>query len=207
MSTSSKLNWTYESIPGDEDRVLDYMGRLSTDRSYRRKLLLYIMTAAILGTLVMFIIYNRYEHNNRDEASSTFQYTLKRAGYNPLDHFPTKNATFTYKILRDHIGVIEPAAPMKIHSFGNQPVSGVYEVCPASYDKRTEGQSCATGTYENLNGEDISSSFRLNCVQLSTYTVDIRMYSNSGALMYRDNSTAICMTVRREIRSMVTAGM
>lgn len=199
---SSNIKWTYESIPDDEDRVLDDMEmEKSTDIFYRTKIK-YIMSAVVVGILILStILLGNLLDNSDKEEEPTFQYTFKRAGYEPLDHFPTNGNTFTYEILKHHIGVVEPGAPMKIHFFGTDPISVQYKVCPDG-----EHKSCLTGTYQHEFGEETASVFQFECVQLSTFSVDIQVRSRSGAMLYKGSSTAICMSVRREIRSLLPEG-
>ena len=114
-----------------------------------------------------------------------------------------KNDTFTYHILKGHIGIIEPSAPTQFHYFGEEPVRVDYEVCPTK-----SSDSCATGTYENTaDGQKTSTTITVKCDQYSTFGVTVRVYaSKSGSLVYKDVSTALCMSVRREIRSLLPAG-
>jgi len=138
--------------------------------------------------------------------SDDLVFTLKRAGYDPLSMF-TEDASVVakYKIFDDYISVVEPSASMSIYvedaesefSLGNE---FRYTVCPLSTANSTE--SCKLGEYS----ADATRPIKLDCTPYDTFEVTLTKYNGMTEIKTWVGQ-ALCMYVRREIRTLSTSDL
>lgn len=147
-----------------------------------------------------------YINSNESTTSSTETaifpgITLARKGYNPLEYFTSNASDFmTYEILLPHIAIVEPSADMVIYVEDND-AAKMYkvEVCD-------NGNHCTQGKLYTTEERVVSDTIAVPCLPGSILTISFTsVYHNS--FTKRDefnvsNGTALCMYVRREIRSL-----
>ncbi len=138
--------------------------------------------------------------------------TLRRVGYNALDHFDPSmaNSHLQYVFLEDYSAIIEPSASMELYfydmpSLSESSVSYEFTVCPND----DPSQSCQQGSmyYDSNSDSTIRTSVTLSCTAHSTYTVSVFAVDSEDDLVGMQTIQAICLYVRREIRSLTTSDL
>jgi hypothetical protein len=133
------------------------------------------------------------------ESLKPFDFTMKRAGYKPIPALTGESADYMkYSILSAHRAVIEPHADMMLHVPDADSSSDDfynYKICSTKYTNM-----CSRGSLKPSSGE--SSSVKIACAPQETYTIEVRKYSINNEVLGQESGTALCMYVRREIRSL-----
>jgi len=145
------------------------------------------------------------------------QFTLTRKGYDALPFFPggTNDYEFvSYKFLDDYTGVIEPHASMVLTLDENgekrlkKGYTYKYTVCP--YDEETgksvgkKSGECESG-FTKKNGDKKYFSFA--CSAFDEYAISVVEYSAAGKATRKASEKAVCMYVRRELRSLTSSDL
>lgn len=135
--------------------------------------------------------------------STSNKFTFKRLGYSPLPYFDTDASTlFTYKILKGHIGVIEPHADTVFHSYGSSSTDiWWFKACSSVYITK-----CQEGTFTNDGGDEVSTVLNFACEAYDTFDVYVEQRSSKNEVKKNLTVSALCMPVRREIRNMLSEG-
>lgn len=129
-------------------------------------------------------------------------WTLNRNGYDPLQYF-TKGEYLTYSFLDGCSGVIEPGADMNLYLSNTSSVSEYgaleYAICDIETD------DCVSGVYNVKNMK--STSFNIDCTPFDVYNVNITYKFIGQKNVDVASFNAMCMYVRREIRSLSDADL
>ena len=153
---------------------------------------------------------HKFQNSPKYSGTVTVDFTLRRVGYDALDYFdPNYDSQLTYVFLTDYKAVIEPSVEMEFFLYDSSSLYEgiVYEffVCPDS------GSSCQSGEYyyDNSTQSIVSDSVIFNeCTpQSDTYTITVFTVTSDGEVINQYSATAICMYVRREIRSLSTSDL
>ncbi len=145
------------------------------------------------------------------DSSYITTYTLKRDGnYDALTYFdPAQVTHLTYTFLKPYQAVIEPYASMTLSFYGfdslpsNSTYYYEYIVCPIDNLE----QSCQSGAMyiDTSTSNTVTTSIYFACEPHQTYTFLIfAIDSLTSTVLEESESLAICMYVRREIRSYST---
>eukprot|EP01038_Epipyxis_sp_PR26KG_P004342 gene4342-6145_t len=129
-------------------------------------------------------------------------YSLNRVGYPLLQYFnQNERGSLKYLFLVPHAGIIEPYASMELTLFGDSVVSSrnyEYTICDSK-----ETKTCISGsTKYSSTSEYSASSFKFSCSPHEKFSLAVKEFDENGQLLTEDDSTAVCMTVRREIRDL-----
>jgi len=141
-------------------------------------------------------------NNTSDESiypSLALNFTLKRQSYPPLEYFgSTADSLTKYAFLEGYSAVIEPMADMEL-VLDSQYDSVNFTVCPT--DKL---QDCQQGYSLKKPHEKIAyRTINFNCRPHDTYIVSVNAQNfHSGEVIPIAQGMAICLYVRREIRSL-----
>eukprot|EP01038_Epipyxis_sp_PR26KG_P009550 gene9550-12862_t len=125
--------------------------------------------------------------------------SFSRVGYRLLDYFNTSSKSkIKYPLLHNYMGIIEPSAKMVLRSYNTSVERGTgftykHEICEIRNDIETS----------NCILRDITDSFVYNCYPYDKFSITINKYNGkNGALVGSRSGQAICLYVRREIRSL-----
>lgn len=167
----------------------------------------------ILGSLFVFTsnasasfrsVSNFARPLNMNEANS-LSFTLQRVNYAPLPYFSDKYKAENiaqYKFLSDYTAVIEPYADMQLFFYdgGNSDSVYTYEVC----ESLSDGKSCQSRKVLNYGTTSVSNEgVYFQCTAHDKYEISVTEYNNDESeILQQTKSSAICMYVRREIRSL-----
>ena len=127
-------------------------------------------------------------------------YTLTRKGYSELQYFKSDNSVVTsYRFLEDYQAVIEPYVDMKLKVY--EQFEGVtsyqYKLCDV-----TTGDTCYSGTYDTSAPDD-QQMVNVPCKPFDIFTIEVTGYnSNNEEIVVSTSGEAVCMYIRREMRSM-----
>jgi hypothetical protein len=164
-------------------------------------------------TLVLYISYSSgkdsmvtlYSASEEETSSSGVKFTLKRAQYAPLRCFVDSSRDFLkYRILKEHIAVIEPHAPMQVHLFGDSDTdkfSYRFQICPSSSSSSSSSTACYSSV---MNAKQESGSVTIACKPQSIYSITVtELHPSTNTPTSRSvQGTALCMYVRRDIESL-----
>lgn len=137
---------------------------------------------------------------------SSFAFTLRRIGYDPLDTFinPDAEDALKYTFLTSHVAVIEPNADMNLYispDEDNDALHYHYHICSAS-----KPDECSKGAYSSKSTDDVVVN--IGCTPKDTYNIVVHKYiSSSNELIGEASGSAICSYVRREIRALIDADL
>jgi hypothetical protein len=149
--------------------------------------------------------------NNLKGELDSLTFTLERDGYSALDYFdPTYDSQLNYLFLGDYTAIIEPGAAMKLSfyefsSLSDDSVSYEYTIC----SNDDADQSCQQGSmyYDTNSKATVTSSVTFSCSPRSTYTMTVFEVSKEGSVLSSAFGQALCLYIRREIRSLTTADL
>lgn len=149
---------------------------------------------------------------SEDSSLSGLQFTLNRYQYQPLRSFIDPSREFLkYQILREHVAVIEPHAPMQLYMFGDsdtEKYSYRFKICPL--DSSSSASSSSSACYSSvMNAQQESGTVTIPCKPQSVYTITVtELISTTNAPTSRSaEGTAICMYVRRDIESLTPSDL
>lgn len=130
-------------------------------------------------------------------------FTLCRSSYDPLPFFGSDASTLLqYSHLSDYTAIVEPHITMKFAILDDDlPDDNYYKfsLCESSDDE----ESCVEGKYFP-DDSDSSTGVKTKCTPFTSYTFNIEVYGSDDELISTLSSKALCMYVRREIRSLST---
>ena len=149
---------------------------------------------------------NRMKYLKRAIKTTTEKYfVLQRSGYedNELTYFDKSTSTqMTYKFLSAYESIIEPLADMKLVQYSNGSQTAMkdhmFMVCPGIYDNSDYMNSKAKNCQTGFVNETYATAINFHCQPHDNYTVVVTSQSSSDSYIF----SAVCMYVRREIRSM-----
>eukprot|EP01038_Epipyxis_sp_PR26KG_P004349 gene4349-6153_t len=147
--------------------------------------------------------------------SKTINLTFARNGYEPLAYFNNHyNGLYQYKFLEDYIGIIEPSSEMEVVLYDEVKTSSSfhYEACTKSKKngKALHSKSeCYSGKTAYKSKEvRISDHMKVTCSPHDVLHVTIKeINEKTNETVNEMTGEAICMAVRREIRSLTTSDM
>ena len=137
------------------------------------------------------------------EEESEMTFTIMRDGYDALIYFtPLDISIMQYAILDPYVGVIEPHSPMTIEIFGTADDKYyTFDVCSTA-----DTTDCQTG-YLYTTGNKESTTVTFDCTpREDEYSVVVsERSSQNDAVLRTSTGYALCMYVRREIRTLTEA--
>jgi Common central domain of tyrosinase len=145
-----------------------------------------------------------------DGETGAFSVTLKRTGYDTLSYFSADASSFLkYQFLDGYGAVVEPYVETELVVTGTAP-DGVsyylYSVCPFE----SPGSTCVRGT-KHVEESDFSSDQTIivacNPDDKVVYQLNVKAYDVDGNGLTSQTAYALCVYVRREIRSLTEADL
>lgn len=139
-------------------------------------------------------------------AKTELTWSFSRNGYDPLTYFTADASEFLkYKFLKNFNAVIEPHAPMNLYIAGYSTKSKFYynvEICSNSTS------FCQTGGVKTKGHKIMYETIKFGCDPFEEFTVSLSKLSNNNDRIEKEyTGRAICMYVRREIRSLSEANL
>lgn len=131
---------------------------------------------------------------------------FKRVGYSSLSYFDRSSDTiFKYAFLDKYVSIIEPSADMEIKLYDAYRTSKntfKYKICPSAASPKNE---CQYGSryYNSTTSSASSTSVNFDCSPHEKFSVTVTEFSyDSGEILSTFEGSAICLYVRRELRSL-----
>lgn len=157
----------------------------------------------------LMIAYTRKMNDSYEiDYNKSFQFSLKRYGYSSLSYTTDrKSRTLRYAIFDDHDAIIEPYACMELHIGPNYNHYDIYNFSLCDMN----AASCFTGVYSNKStladeSDENLKMISIPCAPYDVYTFNVSILGE-GKYQQLFSSTAICMYVRREIRSLIDSDL
>ena len=144
-------------------------------------------------------------------STTSTKFTLFRSNYDPLSYFTSETIetdSLKYAFLSSHVAVIEPRAPMLLYvsDFESSDMDSYFEfkVCEDGLNN-----ICHMGSMSNFaKGDKMSKAVKISCNPYDAYTVTaIEYFSSNDTVKQTLSGTALCMYVRRELRTLTTADL
>ena len=137
-----------------------------------------------------------------DVSQKDFQFTLFRSGYDPLPYFSEDASDIIkYNILSSYTAIIEPYAPMELELFDSsnlkKGLTYYYTIC----EIESFNSSIASNCFSSKKTKVTSETIQIKCTPQSLYYITVNELKK-GSISATSNHYAICMYVRREIRSL-----
>ena len=135
---------------------------------------------------------------------------LNRNGYNSLPYFgDSRDAVVKYSILDNYNCVVEPHAAMdlmvldtaKRSVFLSLVDTFTYDICTTDTKSK-----CYSGEY-SVSDAEIVTSATVPCSSYDELTIVVKGYSKSKDEVVSSSGTALCLYVRREIRSLTKSDL
>eukprot|EP01038_Epipyxis_sp_PR26KG_P004980 gene4980-6963_t len=221
--TSSRLYMSLDHVDGEEDR------KSSRKPIFNKK---YIIATASVCIIILFALFgttliskstqtNLSSHsNNLNEKSksiapvtsittpksktqsTSINFSFNRVGYPLLPYFDkTVQSFLTYTFLSSYVAVIEPSVPMELSLYGESTSIFEYVICPLN--SYSGSNACVSSSTRYISSNSyVSKSFQINCIPHEKYSVTVKELDPNGFLISQVEETAICLLVRREIRSL-----
>lgn len=139
---------------------------------------------------------------NSDTPSFTF--TLARSGYSALSFFTDSKNIFHYKILENHIAIVEPYALNELVVLnGNDDDDGhyAYGVCNSATG------DCVEGLKYPDDKSSMDVAVKVECNPHEELDVNVTYINNEGESIAASYGTAVCIYVRREIRDLTSTDL
>lgn len=139
--------------------------------------------------------------------SPIIDYTLVRAMYEPLPFFEdTYDSYLNYEFLKNFDAIVEPHQTMNLHFYNADVSAGnyVFEICPEG-----SKENCQQG-YSLSSMEQKGTAMKGVKFQCSTYTrydMTLSTLDNAGNVVAMQPGKALCLYVRREIRSLTPSDL
>jgi len=131
------------------------------------------------------------------KTSDSFTFTLNRQGYDPILNFATaSDSSLSYNILNDYIAVVEPFSDMSLYIVSASDDDVYYSFSITNVDG-----TVSSGLYYPSNS-DHSTTAKSLCSTYDSLSVSVTQYSMTGTELATSTGSALCMYVRREIRSL-----
>ena len=155
--------------------------------------------AALLGSRAASYFTESTKVTKKEKAT----YGFERAGYNELYYFgDDAEEAITYAVMDSVDGVIEPYASMQFKYFGDEDKSGSYFT--VNVLDQTSGDVLASGVHfpgDTTLDQPMTSA----CTQLTKLRIQVAEYNIKNKSKTKTfNLQALCMYVRRELRSLTT---
>ena len=142
-----------------------------------------------------------------DVANTGLSWSFSRDGYAAVN---LQNDFFVYAILGDYDTVIEPYVPMSLLVMNGDTSSYYkYSVCSVDNDEASMGRSCQYGTLStDPMSKVVSEGITFECSPYDEIEIEITTYSSTdNSASDTTKGAALCMYIRREIRSLSTADL
>ena len=140
----------------------------------------------------------------------TMELGFQRRGYNKLPYWGSDaEDAISYQFLKKYDTLVEPNADMHFGYYGDDNIddssSDYYSY--AAYDVN-EGVLLDSGLYYPCkNSRGTSTDMNVACAPHDELRIDVRRLSKSGSELYAFNLTAVCLYVRRELRTLDDADL
>jgi hypothetical protein len=135
------------------------------------------------------------------------RFTLARVGYDPIDYFVDKDTIMEYKFLSEHTSAIEPHSETKLvilsgddDGFDDSDNYYRYRIC-----KSDTVENCYEGYLYGSNSGKENVNPEIACDPFETFDVTLKKYSAENVGLLETKGTAICIYIRRELRSLTDA--
>lgn len=142
------------------------------------------------------------------EGTDPFLFTLHRSGYDPLSYFTeNKTSVIKYKLLEDYAGVVEPYASMSLYVQDSASAFAAghtfrYTICPSTTEEYNATSECTFGEYTESSARHVT----VECSPFDTFDITVTEYDGHD-FVRNSTSKAMCMYVRREIRTLSSSDL
>lgn len=151
--------------------------------------------------------YGKHHDKDTDDSNifstvqSTWSFSLKRQDYDLYPYFgETPDPYAKYSFLSSYTGIIEPSQHMELSFWGysksNEDSTFRYAICSS-----TDSNNCFIGN-QNVVADDDSTRVKISCKPFESFTILVEEQDSDENTIASSSGTAVCMYVRREIRSL-----
>ena len=149
---------------------------------------------------------------NYTASPQTHDFELKRRGYSSLNYWGyAASDVVRYEFLKEYDALIEPHAPMHLTYNGRGSIddgSGAYYAYSITDSTGAVTTDEATNYYYPvLSRWKKDSTFNVSCKPYEEFSVSISRYSASDQVVYSFTLRAVCIYVRRELRSLTSGDL
>eukprot|EP01038_Epipyxis_sp_PR26KG_P015305 gene15305-20622_t len=132
-------------------------------------------------------------------------FSINRVGYSLLPYFDNSyDSKLTYAFLKSYDGIVEPDAPMELSLYDGMVVGHKYIAYITKNENNKNDESNEITTIYLSKNEHYAQSFKVSCIPHETFTIKIKQIDSDNNLINELQSNLICMSVRREIRSLTS---
>ena len=147
-------------------------------------------------------------------AYDTTELGFQRRGYSKLPYWGSDGSpadeVVMYQFLRKYDSLIEPNADMHFGYVGDdeEDDSSLDYYTYAVYDDSENNELLGSGAYYMCKGSrGISTDVSVDCSPFDELRIDVRRLDKSGNELFAFNMSAVCMYVRRELRSLADSDL
>lgn len=139
--------------------------------------------------------------------SAVIDFSLVRAMYEPLPYFQdTYDSYLNYAFLKDFDAIIEPYQTMNLHFYNTEISKGdyIFDVCPeGSKENCQQGYSFSSTEQKGTAMKGV----KFECATYSRFDLTLSVLDESGNVVTTQQAKALCLYVRREIRSLTPSDL
>ena len=135
---------------------------------------------------------------------------FQRRGYSRLPYWgEDKSEVIMYEFLKKYDSLIEPNVDMHFGYYGSDEVDddSLDYYTYAAYDSKTDELKDSGYYYMCKSSKGVSTDITVDCSPFEELRVDVRRFDRYGNELFQFNLTAVCMYVRREIRTLSDADL
>lgn len=139
----------------------------------------------------------------KKSSSSEINFTLKRKGYDVLPYFDVNYDSFMkYALLDDYNAVIEPYQEMELALYDSEAAdSGHFEFIVCKMEQ------CQMGITSHIGSEKSVTTVKFDCTPYDQFDITVKEFNQAAENIKTVKGTAICMYVRREVRTLAQADL
>lgn len=139
------------------------------------------------------------------EADVDFDFTMERKGYAPLAQFTESDNDFIYSFMKDYDAIVEPYAENALHVLADTDSGDYFKFIVCDKEDKSDCVEGLKYADESESSKDVTIT--LECSPFQQYGIFVTKYNVEGAEQYTTSGSAVCMYVRREIRSLTPADL
>ena len=144
------------------------------------------------------------EDEDADATTSSVSFSLKRENYELYPYFGESPSEYTkYSFLQNFCAIIEPSQNMQLSVWGideDNTNTFSFKVC----SNADTSADCYTGSHTVDEDEEEETTVNIACAPFETFTVTVEELDDDDNVVSSSEGTAVCMYVRREIRSLTS---
>ena len=138
------------------------------------------------------------EEEDEEISEGDFGFSLQRQNYELYPYFGSSPDQYTkYAFLQAHDAIIEPSQSTVLSLWGDVSSTSTFTFTLCSTE---DSEDCYEGTY----GDDEEGAVKVACSPFDTFTLSVSEKDSDGKIVSESTGSAICMYVRREIRSLTS---